>query len=196
MERTELFIAARSAYHADPTKNRRGCWKRGDPVMPYPEGFARGDLERLPRFWRVRIPVPVWVLQEYCSEHWYNAVIDDPHDFAAWQKMSYWARRKHTFDPRLLPLNESTALYAGAIVDLSWSSFRAAIFVKDPGKMWTLEQAAEWHTNHGHRHVVTKQHAFWFTDPKRHRRAEQAMAAAEQYRNELDLTLQPVVRTA
>lgn len=162
MDRTELFIRAFSTYHADEIKNRRGCWKRGDPVLAYPAGFARGRCERLPRFWRVALLAPVWAIDEYLTEHWHNAVLRDPHERIAPDKLDYWARRKHTFDPRLLPLSERTALYDGQIVDLDWATFTGALFVKDPHRIWTLQQAAQWHTNRGHRHIVNQQYAYWF----------------------------------
>jgi hypothetical protein len=55
----EVLIKAVDAAHADPVKDAR-CYKRGDPVVVQPDGFAWGRLELLPpadggAFVRVRI---------------------------------------------------------------------------------------------------------------------------------------------
>lgn len=52
----ELLIKAQDNTHADPVKNERGCYKRGDIVDVRPDGFAWGKEECLPRFVVVKIP--------------------------------------------------------------------------------------------------------------------------------------------
>lgn len=44
----ELLIKAVDARHSDPTKDARGCYKRGDIVLVRPNGFEWGRLEVLP----------------------------------------------------------------------------------------------------------------------------------------------------
>ncbi len=52
----ELLIKAWSATHPDATKDRRGCYKRGDIVVVKPDGFEWGAAETLPDFVLVKIP--------------------------------------------------------------------------------------------------------------------------------------------
>lgn len=52
----ELLIKARNAQHADPDKDRRGCYKRGDIVVVMPDGHAWGAKEGLPNFVKIKIP--------------------------------------------------------------------------------------------------------------------------------------------
>lgn len=52
----EILICARNVTHADPEKDRRGCWKRGYPVCVQPDGHQWGTKETLPRFVVVKIP--------------------------------------------------------------------------------------------------------------------------------------------
>jgi hypothetical protein len=44
----EFLIKAVNATHADPVKDQRGCYKRGDIVMVQENGFEWGALEVLP----------------------------------------------------------------------------------------------------------------------------------------------------
>jgi hypothetical protein len=44
----EFLIKAVNATHADPLKDQRGCYKRGDIVMVQENGFEWGSLEALP----------------------------------------------------------------------------------------------------------------------------------------------------
>ena len=52
----EILICARNVTHADPAMDRRGCYKRGDPVVVQPDGHVWGRKEGLPRFVVVKIP--------------------------------------------------------------------------------------------------------------------------------------------
>ena len=51
----EFLIKAVNATNPDPTKDERGCYKRGDIVDVRPDGFAWGLEERLPRFVQVQV---------------------------------------------------------------------------------------------------------------------------------------------
>lgn len=52
----ELLVKAVSASHADPTKDQRGCYKRGMPVVVMPDDWQWGLEERLPKFVVIKIP--------------------------------------------------------------------------------------------------------------------------------------------
>lgn len=52
--------------HPDPTKDRRGCYKAGDPVVVRPDGWQWGAAEGLPLFWVVKVPgATVAQLEQY-----------------------------------------------------------------------------------------------------------------------------------
>jgi hypothetical protein len=44
----ELLVKAVNATHSDPTKDARGCYKRGDVIGVAPDGWSWGTLEKLP----------------------------------------------------------------------------------------------------------------------------------------------------
>ena len=52
----EIIVKAVDATHADPVKDRRGCYKCGYPVAVYPDGTRWGAEERLPKFVTIKIP--------------------------------------------------------------------------------------------------------------------------------------------
>ena len=52
----EILIFAGNNTHADPDTDRRGCWKRGYPVVVKEDGHPWGAEERLPKFVVVKIP--------------------------------------------------------------------------------------------------------------------------------------------
>lgn len=61
----DLLIKAVDATNADPTKDRRGCYKRGDVVAVKPTGWQWGKEEGPPRFVRLTLTqvdgvTPVW----------------------------------------------------------------------------------------------------------------------------------------
>ena len=51
-----LLVKARDASHADASKDRRGCYKRGDVVAVMPDGHEWGAKEGLPNFVRIDVP--------------------------------------------------------------------------------------------------------------------------------------------
>ena len=53
----EILIKAISAAHSDTTKDQRGCYKRGMPVVVMPDGHPWGLEERLPKFAVLKIPL-------------------------------------------------------------------------------------------------------------------------------------------
>lgn len=52
----EILIKAVDATHPDPVKDKRGCYKKGDPVVVMPNGHNWGNAECLPTFYVFRIP--------------------------------------------------------------------------------------------------------------------------------------------
>lgn len=52
----EILVKAVDATNPDAEKDRRGCYKRGMPVVVMPDGWPWGSEERLPRFVVIKIP--------------------------------------------------------------------------------------------------------------------------------------------
>lgn len=52
----EFLVVAQSATHADPDKDERGSYKRGDVVVVQPDGHQWGRLETAPKFVVVKVP--------------------------------------------------------------------------------------------------------------------------------------------
>lgn len=52
----EILVKAINATHSDTDKDRRGCYKRGMPVLIMPDGHSWGGEERLPKFVVIKIP--------------------------------------------------------------------------------------------------------------------------------------------
>ena len=52
----EILIFAGNNTHTDPEKDRRGCWKRGMPVVVMEDGHTWGREETPPKFVVVKIP--------------------------------------------------------------------------------------------------------------------------------------------
>jgi len=52
----QILVKAVDATHADPTKDRRGCYKRGMPVVVMPDSHTWGREECLPKFVIIKIP--------------------------------------------------------------------------------------------------------------------------------------------
>ena len=64
-----MLLKAESATHTDPSKDARGCYKRGHPVVVMPDGHEWGVLERLPKFALLKIPlVPVNSVLKYIAQ--------------------------------------------------------------------------------------------------------------------------------
>lgn len=62
----QILVKAVDATHADSEKDRRGCYKRGMPVVVMPDSHTWGLEERLPKFVVIKIPgVPVDKVKQY-----------------------------------------------------------------------------------------------------------------------------------
>lgn len=53
----EILVKAISVAHSDPTKDQRGCYKRGMPVVVMEDGHPWGAEEQLPKFVVLKIPL-------------------------------------------------------------------------------------------------------------------------------------------
>jgi len=53
----EILVKAIDATHNDPDKDRRGCYKRGMPVVVMNDGHEWGLEERLPKFVIIKFPM-------------------------------------------------------------------------------------------------------------------------------------------
>jgi len=62
----EILFKAISVTHADPDKDRRGCYKKGYPVVVMPDGHTWGKEESLPKFIIVKCPE---VTVEQCKQY-------------------------------------------------------------------------------------------------------------------------------
>jgi len=70
----EILVKATNATHPDPDIDRRGCYKRGYPVVVMPDGHPWGNEERLPLFVVIKLPgVSVETAQKYI-EPWEDAL--------------------------------------------------------------------------------------------------------------------------
>lgn len=52
----QILVKAIDATHPDATKDRRGCYKRGMPVVVMPDSHTWGRLEGLPKFVIIKLP--------------------------------------------------------------------------------------------------------------------------------------------
>jgi len=67
----ELLIKAVDATIPDPTKDQRGCYKRGDIVVVMPDGHTWGKEEGLPKFVIVKIPgLSVAAVKQYAESEY------------------------------------------------------------------------------------------------------------------------------
>lgn len=70
----EILVKATNATHPDPDTDRRGCYKRGYPVVVMPDGHPWGTEERLPLFVVIKLPgVEVETALKYI-EPWQDAL--------------------------------------------------------------------------------------------------------------------------
>lgn len=67
----EILVKLASATNADSTKDRRGCYKRGDPVVVMPNGHTWGAEERPPKFIVLAVPDATEAeVQQYIEQWW------------------------------------------------------------------------------------------------------------------------------
>ena len=113
----ELLVKAVSAVHADPVKDLRGSYKRGDIVVVMPDGHAWGLQERLPTFVVVRIPgVTVEQARRFADS---EGTVDP---FTA--QLNVTRRRRWRIRWDNLPLGVRNALRDTGEVTVTWAQVR------------------------------------------------------------------------
>lgn len=130
----ELLIKAVDAVHKDRLKDRRGCYKRGDPVTSMRDGWTWGRLETVPKFWRVRVPgVEFLSLREFCHPEYAQDYFWLRGENSHKALKNTITRRRWSFSPELIAPTKRMALFRGETVDLAWSEFINAMLDK---KQW------------------------------------------------------------
>lgn len=86
----EILIKAIDATHPDPEKDRRGCYKRGMPVVVMPDGHQWGKDERLPKFVVIKLPgVSVEKVRKYIEPE--LAPVPDPAGIFPLHRRRLWS---------------------------------------------------------------------------------------------------------
>jgi hypothetical protein len=127
----EILIKAVDAVHSDPEKDRRGCYKRGMPVVVQPDGHQWGSAEGLPNFVVLKLPgVPVKKARKFIDQD----MIDDglEEDGITPKKVTY-RRRLWQIQWNDLPVGARNKLLADGEItigplaqgaDYTWAQFR------------------------------------------------------------------------
>jgi len=131
----ELLIKAIDATHSDPTKDARGCYKRGDIVDIRPNGFGWGRLEALPpadggKFVIVRInDVSPAQVRNFVRTRWQTEA--DGNDETR--------RRRIRIDADLLPANVRNTLHTTGRYTTTWAAIRQFVRNKQTNETATNE---------------------------------------------------------
>lgn len=132
----ELLIRPVNNFHADPVKDRRGSYKRGDPVVVMPDGHKWGREERLPHFWRIAVRgASVQVMRPFCQELYDGIWTPDKGARAL-------LRRRWKLAPEMLLAAHRMALYRGDIVECSWDTWLRCTHDKGAAKFSRIILAA------------------------------------------------------
>lgn len=119
----EILVKAIDATHDDPVKDRRGCYKRGMPVVVMPDGHPWGKEEGPPKFVVVKLPgIDHKALHKYVRE-WDHAT--DAHTTLQRRRwklhlddLPHGAHAKHPIVVKASQKHQGPA-------DLSWAELRA-----------------------------------------------------------------------
>ena len=79
----EILVRAKNNTHSDPDIDRRGCYKRGYPVVIMPDGHQWGRLERLPDFVVIKVPL---VSQETIEKYIQPEKIQDGSEMVVYRR--------------------------------------------------------------------------------------------------------------
>jgi hypothetical protein len=127
----ELLIKATDAHNPDAIKDRRGCYKRGDPVIAFRDGWSWGRLETTPTFWRIRVPnADRFQMGPFCQPEFAQDYVWLRGNNAHKMVPNYLTRRRWSFSPELIAPSKRMALFRGEIVNLSWTEFMQAMLDK------------------------------------------------------------------
>lgn len=122
----EILIKARDATHADPEKDRRGCYKRGMPVVVMPDGHVWGAAEVPPAFVVLRLP---GISEERVRQFLAPDEVDDPASEVG-SRLIYRRRMWRVLVENLPAAARTRWLAQGSLTigpdgDYTWSQFRA-----------------------------------------------------------------------
>ena len=70
----EILVKAVSISNADPEKDKRGCYKKGYPVVVKPDGWEWGNLETLPTFIIIKCPEISVAAAETYMQQWVRQI--------------------------------------------------------------------------------------------------------------------------
>jgi hypothetical protein len=74
----EILVKAIDHVHPDPEKDRRGAYKRGMPVVVFPDGHSWGADEGLPKFVIIKIPgISVSSVEKYIQHQFEDTPGED-----------------------------------------------------------------------------------------------------------------------
>ena len=121
----EILIKARDATHPDPEVDRRGCYKRGDPVVVREDGHVWGAKEGLPNFRVLKIPgVPAAQIEGLIAEQTED---DDGTPLADEHGAITFRRRAWRLDFARLPTAARNALMSAGKASAAPGLIRAAL---------------------------------------------------------------------
>lgn len=121
----EFLVKAVDVTHKDPVKDR-GCYKRGDVVVVFPDGHEWGKEERLPKFMVVKIPgLPVKDAKKYIESEWDNAIPKNP---------VLLTRRKYKIFVDDTPADIKDELNAKGEATTTWDAIKSYVKNKKTGE--------------------------------------------------------------
>jgi hypothetical protein len=121
----EILVKAVDATNSNPTKDLRGCWKQGMPVVVMNDGHEWGAEEGLPKFIILKIPlIPKNNVLKYIERY------NDVGGFAVrprrwqirWADLPAAARNKLTSEGELII--RATVAYTGNF-DYTWNQIKS-----------------------------------------------------------------------
>ena len=132
----EILVKAIDHVHPDPVKDRRGAYKRGDPVLVMPDGHEWGNEERLPRFIVLKIPgLSVEEGNKYTEPEFMDTIINPEVgdiDLIVTEKRMV-TRRLWNIHLDDLPPGIKIALEVGGMAKVPFSVIRGYVFNKATG---------------------------------------------------------------
>ena len=132
----ELLVKARGAAHADPEKDRRGCYKRGDVVIVQEDGHEWGRKEGPPNFVILRIPGAARALAERLTEEQDDDDAGAPLQDEQGQRRAF-RRRRWRVDLDALPAAIRTALQNEGRASITRVQIRSRLRRKRDGAQFT-----------------------------------------------------------
>ena len=126
----EILVRVTDSTNSDPIKDRRGCYKRGMPVIVMPDNHPWGKEEGLPHFVVIKVPgVSVEKLSKYI-EHEREETADNEGRFAIYRRRLWKFRFDDMPTAALRKLRDDGEMtikvgdYSGSY-DYTWTRVRA-----------------------------------------------------------------------